>query len=154
MLSSFAKAESLIRNLKQELDLRLANSTSIDTVRELKDSAGWPALMLSDGGVETAGNPVILVRAKGHDAVSPDILGNSFQAYAPHNLDLAYELDGTEAEPSRLDLAKVLHSCTKQGAKIQIHQVADGTAVTTTSMDATAVALELEFDLRWPTKGV
>ena len=153
-LSSTAKAESLIRKLQENLGFRLAGSATIDTIRELKDSQGWPALMLSDAGNEAAGQPVIAIRIKGHDAVSPDIFGNSFQAYTPHYVDIGYELDGSEAEPSRLDLAKVLHECTKLGACVRIRQIADATAVTLANMDAAAVAAELEFELRWPTKGV
>lgn len=154
MLSSTAKAESLIRKLQENLGFRLQGSATIDTIRELKDAQGWPALMLSDAGNEAAGQPVIAIRIKGHDAVSPDIFGNTFQAYAPHYVDVAYELDGAEAEPSRLDLAKVLHECTKLGATIRIRQIADATPVTLANLDAAAVAAELEFELRWPTKGV
>ena len=153
-LSSFAKAESLIRKLQENLGFRLAGSATIDTMRETKDSAGWPALILSDGANEAAGQSVIAIRIKGHDAVSPDIFGNSFQAYAPHNVDVAYELNGTAQQPGQLDLCKVMHECTKLGAKIQIRQIADGTAVTLANVDAAAIAAELEFELRWPTKGV
>lgn len=154
MQNSTAKAESLVRKLEEHLGFILAGSTSIDTIRTTKDSAGWPALILSDGGVEAAGNPVIAIRIQSQDAVSPDIFGNPFAAFAPHSVDIAYELDGTEAEPSRLDLAKVMHECSKLAGKIQIREIADATAVTLASMDAADVALSLEFELRWPTKGM
>jgi hypothetical protein len=153
MLNSTAKAESLIRKLKEHLGFRLQGSATIDTIRETKDSAGWPALLLSDGGNEDAGQPVIAIRIKSIDAVSKDIFGNSFAAFAPHDCDIAYELDGSEAEPSRLDLAKVLHECSKTAAKLKIREIADATPVTLANLDAAAVALEMEFELRWPTKG-
>jgi hypothetical protein len=152
MMKSHAVAESLIRKLQEHLGFRLEGSASIDTIRELRDSDGYPALILSDGGTETAGNPVIAIRIKAADAVSKDVFGNSFDAFAPHTVEIGYELDGTEAEPSRLDLAKVMHECSKLGAKMQIKEIADATAVTMASLSAAAVALELEFELRWPTK--
>jgi hypothetical protein len=154
MQKSTAKAESLARKLEEHLGFLLAGSATIDTIRATKDSDGHPALILSDGGVETAGSPVIAIRISSVDAVSPDIFGNSFSAFAPHIVDIGYELDGAEAEPSRLDLAKVMHECSKLGAKMQIREIADATPVTLANMDAADVALELEFELRWPTKGI
>jgi len=154
MQSSIAKADSLIRKLQENLGFRLQGSSSIDSIRELRDSNGWPALILSDNNNEAAGQPVIAIRIKSQDAVSPDIFGNSFDAFAPHSVDIAYEMDASNAEPSALDLAKVLHECSKLGAKLQIRQIADGSAVTLANLDSAAVALSLEFELRWPTKGV
>jgi len=154
MAKSTAKAEAVVRDLKERLELRLEGSARIDTVREAKDANGWPMLFLSDGGTETAGNPVIGLRVKAADAVSKDVFGNDLTAFAPHELELAYELDGTEAEPDRKDLAITLHETGKIGLKTLIKEVADATAVDETSMDATAAAEALEYDLTWPTKGV
>lgn len=152
-MKSLAKAESVIRTLKEKLNFRVSGSSSIDTVRETKDSNGWPMLFLSDGAVETAGNPVIAIRIKAQDAISKDILGNSLDAYTPHTLEFAYELDGTEGEPSRKDITKCFLECSKVGMKIEVKEIADATAVSATSMDATAAALSLEYDVQWPTKG-
>ena len=154
-LKSTAKAEALARDLAEKLEIRLAGAASgrVDTVRQAKDADGWPVLVLSDGGNEAAGQPVIALRIKGEDAVSKDIFGNSIVAAAPHALEIGYELDGTEAEPSRLDLVKVLFEAVKLGCKVKVKQIADGTAVTISNLDAAAVAEEHDW-LYWPTKGV
>lgn len=154
-IKNIAKADALLRTLAEDLQLRIQGAAAgrVDTVREAKDAAGYPVLVLSDGGTETAGNPVIFIRVKQIDMVSKDVFGNDLFAYAPHVAELAYELDGTEAEPSRLDVALVMFELAKLGVKIQIKEIADTTAVTATSVDAAAVAQELDW-LRWPTKGV
>ena len=153
MAKSTAKAEALARDLKERLRFRL-NAARIDTIREAKDANGWPMLFLSDGGVETAGNPVIALRIKAIDAVSKDVFGNANIAFAPHELELAYELDSSEAEPDRKDIAIVLFECTKMGIKTLIKEIADATAVTESALNAASAAEALEFDKAWPTKGV
>lgn len=153
-IKNLAKAEALVRQLSEDLALRVKGSAAgrVDTVREAKDSEGYPYIVLSDNGTETAGNPVIFVRIKQIDAVSKDIFGNDMKAYAPHTCEMAYELDATEAEPSRLDVALVMFELSKLGVQVQIKEIADGTAVTPASVDADAASLELDW-LRWPTKG-
>lgn len=152
---STAKAEALMRDLKDKLQLRIAGSASgrVDTVREAKDAQGWPMLFLSDNGNEAAGQPVAVLRLKGVDAVSKDVFGNSIVAAAPHALEIAWELDGANPEVSVLDITKIAHEAIKMGTKIQIKQIADGTAVSEASMDAAAVAEEYGW-LHWPTKEV
>jgi hypothetical protein len=149
-MKSLAKAESLVRKLQEHLGFRLQGSASIDTIRELKDSEGYPALVLSDGGNEAAEEPVIAIRVKAIDAVSKDIFGNSFDAFAPHTVEIGYDAAAT----SHLDLAKVMHECSKLGAKLVVKEVAEDAAVTMASLDSTQASLEMEFELRWPTKGV
>lgn len=153
-IQNLAKAEALIRDLKEKLELRTKGAAAgrVDTVREAKDSSGAPMLVLSRTANEAAGQPVILIRIKQIDAVSKDIFGNALNAYAPHLCELAYEIDGTEAEPSRLDLLEVMFELAKLGIRVQVKQVADGTAVTAASADATAAAEDLDW-LHWPTKG-
>lgn len=152
-LKSTAKAEALARDLAEKLKKRLAGSATIDTVREDKDANGWPLIFLSDGGTETAGNPVILIRIKGDDAVSKDIFGNAITAAAPHTTEVAYEKDGTEGEPSRLDLTTVLFETIKMGTKIAIKEIDDATAVTESAINAASADKTLD-DLYWPTKSV
>jgi hypothetical protein len=153
-IKNLAKAEALVRELKEKLEARTKGAAAgrVDTVRETRDSEGFPMLFLSDNGNEAAGQPVIAIRVKQIDAVSKDIFGNDLNAYAPHNCEVAYELDATEAEPSRLDIAMVMWEVSKPGVKTQIKEIADGTAVTAASMDADAPSIELD-DLRWPLKG-
>jgi hypothetical protein len=152
-IKNIAKADALIRELKERLELRFAGSARIDTVREAKDSEGYPALFCSDGGNEAAGQPVIAIRIKQIDMVSKDVFGNDSKAYTPHVCELAYELDGTEAEPNRKDIEIAMWELARNGVKLEVKEIADGTAVSFTSMDAASPAQELD-DLRWPTKGV
>lgn len=153
-MKSVAKAEALFRDLKEKLEFRLSGSSTIDTVAESKDSNGWPILTLSDGGAVAAGNPVIVLRAKSINAVSKDVFGNNLIAFTPHELEIAYELDGTEGEPSRIDLSIVMLEASKLGMKIAIKEIADGTAVDETSIDAASATKEIEFDVKWPKKGM
>jgi len=111
-------------------------------------------LFLSDGGTETAGNPVIAIRIKAQDAISKDIFGNALVAFGPHDLEFAYELDGTEGEPSRKDLSIALLECSKIGMRILIKEITDATAVSATSMDAEAADLTLDVETQWPNKGI
>ena len=154
MAKSTAKAESIIRQLKDSLSMRIKGSAAgrVDTIREAKDSEGYPYLVLSDAGNEAAGQPVILVRVKQSDAVSKDILGQDLKAFAPHLMEIAYELDGTEAEPSRLDLQMLMWETAPFQVRTQIKEIADGTAVTVANADAAAIAEDLD-SIQWPTKG-
>jgi len=153
-IKSLAKAEALVRDLKEKLELRLKGAAAgrVDTVREAKDSDGAPYLVLSDNGTETAGNPVIFIRIKQIDAVSKDVFGNAMSAYAPHICELAYELDSSEAEPSRLDIIKVMFELAQLGIRTQVKQIADGTAVTPANVDAATAAEDFDW-IYWPTKG-
>lgn len=150
MIPSTAKAQSLIRKLQEHLGFRLEKNAGLNTIRELKDANGWPALVISADGDESAEEPVCVIRAKGIDAVSPDIFGNPFTAFAPHDVDVVYDA----AALSHKDLAIVLHEVTKLASKTKVREVAPDAAVTIASADSAAVVASLEFELRWPTKGV
>jgi hypothetical protein len=153
-MKSLAKAQATIRELKAKLEFRFKASATIDTVRETADSEGWPMLICSDAGNEAAGQPVIAIRIKAANAVSKDVFGNDLVAFTPHELELAYELDSAEGEPSRRDVIKAMSEVAKCGFKILVKEIADGTAVSATSMNATAAADSLENDVQWPTKGM
>lgn len=144
-MDSFAKAEAIIRDLKDELALRLAGSSTIDTVRLTKDADGWPCLILSDGGTETAGANVIGIRVKADDAVSKDIFGNSIKALAPHTMDIAYELDANgKPEPGNADVAVAMIAAVRKGMKVALKEIADGTAVTPAAIEAAAATIVVD----------
>ena len=153
-MQSLAKAQATMRDLKERLEKRVQGSSSIDTVRATADSEGWPMLILSDAANESAGQPVIALRLKAVDAVSKDVFGNALKAFSPHEMEVAFELDSSEAEPSRRDIIKVMIEVAKLGHKVIVKQIADGTAVSASSMDATSPADSLEFDTQWPAKGI
>jgi len=152
-MKSLAKADATLRDLAEVLKRRFDGSATIDTVRELRDSDGWPMLICSDGGTETAGNPVIGVRVKSYDAVSKDVFGNDLDAFTPHHCEIAYELDTGNPEPSALDLTEVTAELAKRGFALEIKEIADGTAVDATSMSAKEADRVIEVQDEWPTKG-
>lgn len=153
-MKSLAKADALLRDVADKLKVRLAGSATIDTVRAARDAAGWPMLFLSDAGNEAAGQAVIALRIKAVDAVSKDVFGNDLVAFAPHKLEVAYELTAANNPiPTDVDLLIAEYEAIKTGVAIQLKELANGTAVTAANMDAAAVAIELD-ELYWPTKGV
>ena len=80
--------------------------------------------------------------------------GNDLVAFTPHELEVGYELDGTEGEPSRLDLAVIYAEIFQLGIKSIIKEIADGTAVDETSLNAASAAKEIEPNVYWPKKGM
>lgn len=153
-MKSINKAQSCMRDLCEKLSLRYAGSSTIDTVRQAADANGWPMAFLSDGGVETAGSDVIVLRIKGLSVLPLDQFQQAQFAYAPHQLEIAYELDANgKPEPEAKDLLKAMFECTKTGIKIIQEEIADGTAVSEASMNASSPVSELN-DLYWPNKGV
>lgn len=154
MAKSYAKAAALLRDVADKLKKRYAGSATIDTVREAQDANGWPMIFLSDGGVETAGSAVIALRCMAVDAVSKDVFGNALTAYAPHALEVAYELTAANNPiPVDTDILIAEFEAIKTGVKIQLKELANGTAVTAANMDAATPAIELD-ELYWPTKSV
>lgn len=153
-MKSTAKAEAILRDVADKLKVRFAGSATIDTVELAKDSAGWPMIICSDGGNKAAGQPVVALRMKAADAVSKDVFGNDLVAFAPHTLEVAYELAAANNPiPTDADILVAEFEAIKTGVKIALKELANGTAVTASAMDAASAAVELE-DLYWPTKGV
>ncbi len=154
MPQSTAKAVALFRDLADKLSKRYAGSATIDTVRAAFDANGWPMLFLSDGGVETAGSPVILLRLKAVDLVSKDVFGNASSAYAPHILEFNYELTAANNPiPADGDLWVAAFESIKLGARWQAKENANGTACTEANLATATIVADLE-DLYWPTKSV
>jgi hypothetical protein len=153
-MKSTAKAEALLRDVADKLKVRYAGSATVDTVRSARDADGWPILFLSNGGSEIAGAEVIALRIKAVNAISKDVFGNDLIAFAPHKLEVAYELTAANNPiPTDVDILIAEFESIKTGVAIQLKELANGTAVTAANMDAQAVAIELD-ELYWPTKGV
>ena len=69
-------------------------------------------------------------------------------------MEIAYELTAAiNPIPVDVDLLIAEFEAIKTGVKIQLKEIANGTAVTAANMDAATVAVELD-DLYWPNKGV
>jgi hypothetical protein len=147
-MKSIAKADATIRELKSTLDQRVqGGQLDVDTVRSTKDADGYPMLVLSIGGDETATNPVIAIRMRANDAVSKDIFGNANVAFAPHTIEIASE----DAVPSRKDLAIVDAEVAKLNIKIQVKVIAAGVAVNEANINSAAPVAVIDW-LQFPTK--
>lgn len=154
-MQSTAKAEALVRRLQDDLSKRYAaGAAGLNSVRLSKDAQGWPMLFASHNGNEAAGQPVVAIRIRNVDMVSKDVFGGSTYAYAPHVLELAYELAAVAGPiPSSADLAAADFESIKSGCRWQLKEIANGTAVSEASMNAASPAADLE-ELYWPTKSV
>lgn len=147
-MKSTAQAQAQARELGEKLAKRTGK-----TVRQAVDANGWPMLFVSAGN-EAAGQSVIGIRISAVDAVSKDIFGNATSGYAPHNLEIAYELQAADnPTPTDKDLVTVIWEAAKTGIKMQLKEIANATAVTEASMDAKAADLELD-ELYWPLKSI
>lgn len=151
-MKSTAKAEAMMRRTKEQLDLRIKGSATINTTRQIRDAQGWPLLLLSVAGNEAAGQPVIAIRIRGIDAVSKDVFGNQLDAFAPHILEVAYELSAAENPfPANADVALATIICAQLNMRTQLKQVATATAVTEAALNATAASLDIDW-AQFPTK--
>lgn len=149
-MKSTSKAEACLRDLADKLKLRFPTKT----IRAARDANAWPMLIVSATGSEAAGQSVIAIRMSAVNAVSKDIFGNDLVAFAPHIVEIAYELTAAnDPIATDADLFKVSYEVFKIGARTQLKEIANGTAVTEASINAAAVAADVE-DLSWPTKSV
>ena len=133
MAKSTAKAESLLRDLKDRLELRG------HAVVESKDAQGWPKLTLNTDEAS--------IRMEAVDAVSKDVFGNDNVAFAPHFIDFASRDDMANATVAR---AEIMTELVKTG----IDKVIVKSHATVLATAEAANGDEVIFDLRWPTKGI
>lgn len=157
-MQSTAKAIALARDLADKLSKRYAaGAAGLNTVRQAFDANGWPMIFCSHNANEAEGQPVLAIRIQNVDAVSKDIFGNSLTAYAPHILEVAYEIQATpnigNSFVSHADKASAEFESIKVGARWQLKEIANGTAVTEASMNAATPVADLD-ELYWPTKSV
>jgi len=149
---NLAKADSVMDQLADRLTKRLAANSALNelnTVRKLRDSDGWPMIILSKDANEAAGEPVVGLRLKAIDAGSKDILGGDLHAFAPHTMEIAHE----DAQVVPADLVRVSAEAAKMGAKIKYEKIAAATAVTAAAMSA-ATDTQVSDDIYWPNSGV
>lgn len=136
-LYSLDHAVGLARDLSDRLTLRLSNGSGLNTVRQTQDSQGWPVIFVSHAGTETESNPVVFIRFKDIDTGSVDIFGNTTYPFTPTLGQIAYELNGAGAPiPTTADYSTCLFELTRDGTVVSQIAIANGTAVTTTSVDA------------------
>ena len=173
MLYSIDHSVGIARDLADRLSLRMKNQAgpAINTVRQTQDEWGYPILVLSSGGTETEGSPVIWVRLTnlfeqrlvGGVETSPagapiDIFGNATLPFTPTVAQIAYELtSGGAPEPSTSDYSTVLFEIARTGTVVQQFAIANGTAVTeaavTAQLNAGTGPLSELKDIDWGYKG-
>ena len=158
-MQSTAKANALVRDLADKLRIRLVpGSAGLNSVRLAFDAQGWPMIFLSHNANEAEAQPAIVIRIRNPDMQSKDVFGGSTFAYAPHILELAYELSPANVPAyapyaSFADIESVKYEAQKLGCRYQEKQIANGSAVSEAALNATAPIVDLE-DLYWPTKSV
>jgi hypothetical protein len=158
------------RDLSDRLTLRLENqtgSTALNTVRQTQDSLGYPILVVSHNGVESESNPVIWIRIKNLfepiAGVSPagapvDVFGNATMPFTPSVSEMAVELNGAGAPiPSTQDYSTCLFEIARTGTVVSEFSIANGTAVSQTSVEAQITAgtgpVQTLKDIDWGFKG-
>jgi hypothetical protein len=160
----------IARDLADRLNLRLDNQTAggaLNFVRQTQDSLGYPILVVSHGGTETEGSPVVWIRltnlfepiAGVSPAGSPtDIFGNATLPFTPSVAQVAYELtSGGAPEPTVADYTTCIFEIARMGTVVQEFAIANGTAVTQTAVEAQITAgtgpLQTLKDIDWGFKG-
>jgi hypothetical protein len=154
---SNAKAIRLAQDINDILTVRLANGAGLNTVAQSfytdSNGASWPQLLITHGGNAAEGQPVVLITIANVDAVSKDIFGNQTYAYAPHLLQLAYELQANgNVFPAHGDLASCVFEAIKSGVRFQQVEIANGNAVTQANISAHGTVVADLDQLYWPTK--
>jgi hypothetical protein len=154
-MQSTAKANALVRDLADKLRIRLVpGSAGLNSVRLAFDAQGWPMIFCSHNANEAEAQPVVLLRIRNPDMQSKDVFGGSTFAYAPHILELAYELaSSNNPEASLADIEVIKYEAQKLGCRYQEKAIANGSAVNEANLNAAAPIADLE-DLYWPTKSV
>lgn len=154
-------AVGLARDLADRLSLRLGNQTAggaLNFVRQTQDEFGYPIIVVSHGGTETEGSPVVWIRLTNlfeyGGAGSPtDVFGNLSLPFTPTVAQIAYELtSGGAPEPTVTDYSTCLFEIARTGTVVQEYAIANGTAVTETSVNAATPLITLK-DIDWGFKG-
>lgn len=132
MAKSTAKAEALARDMKDRLEFRGFS------VSESKDGDGFPKLTINTD--ESS------IQFLDTDAVSKDVFGNDNRAFAPHKAEWASREDAI----GLLESAQILAEIWKTG----IDKVVVKTDASDLSTAEGTTGDEVQFDIRWPTKGI
>ena len=128
MLST-AKAEAVVRDLKQALEKRGFSVVESQLAK----------------GKKLAIDADMSIRIEAKDAVSKDVFGNDLDAFTPH--DCKFAIDNAVA--SHEDVAKVMIDLGKIGFAIKIGEAGTLGAAET----AADSAEEQRHNQNWPTKG-
>ncbi len=163
MLYSVDHCVGVARDLADRLSLRLSNQTAgtaLNFVRQTQDENGYPIIVVSHGGTETEGNPVVWIRitnlfeySAGANGAPIDIFGNATLPFTPTVTQIAYELTaGGAPEPTVTDYSTCLFEIARTGTVVQEYAIANGVAVTEAAVNAATPLITLK-DIDWGNKG-
>lgn len=156
-LYSIDHSVGVARDLADDFKIRFQPSASgLNTVRQSQDAQGWPMIFMSHNASEVEGAPVVVLRLKNIDVGAIDIFGNSTLPFAPTQCEVAYELtSGGAPIPTFADLTAILFQVSRTGVIVVNEPIANGTAVTETSMNAAQAAgpAEILRDIDWRNQG-
>ena len=155
MSINLSPAYSIARDLQQQLQIRVANSASGRFNQAVAgiDAAGQPIITLSRNGNVAAGQPVAIIRLIPVLNPTPTIFGQPLSSGEPIVAQFAYELTGGGKQtPSQLDIILAMYQTVPVGTRLDVLEIANGTAVTTTAMDAATPAQSFA-NLYWPSQG-
>ncbi len=128
-MSTLKKAESMMRTLKDKLDIR----TFTSNIAESKDSAGFPVLELNDG-TPANGEQAYVIRIRELQVDSGvDIFQNTQTIFTPHTVELVYE-DVVANRASALTV--LMKELADLGARIEIYENAGGNVAVAGDIDA------------------
>jgi len=130
MAKSTAVSEAQARELKEKLEFRGFS------VAESKED-GYSKLTINSDEAS--------IKIEQEDAVSKDVFGNDLKAFTPHKLSFASRDDAMDS----LKVAKIMAEIGKLGAAITVKTDATDLAAAEASAGE-----KIEFDVRWPTKGI
>ena len=159
MLYSVDHSVGVARDLSDRLSLRFTNGAGLNFVRQSSTTsaslagAGWPLLFISHNGVETEGSPVVGIRITDVNVGAIDIFGNPTLPFTPTQCEIAYELTSAGAPEVAIgDLLVIALEVSRTGMVQIIETIANGTAVTESSMNSATVIENLK-DIDWGFKG-
>lgn len=153
-MSSVKKSESLVRNLKERLKLRLPSTYSILDSNDVKGFR----LQVNDGSWATT-EYAFALRVLGIESQFTDVIGNQQKAYAPSKCQLIIEAGAVGVGLSALKIAELISEISRMGLRIDLYQntttnqplasqfAADG------SVSSSTLQGSIDPDLKWPLSG-
>lgn len=127
-----AKAQSLARQLKEDLALRLSSlGATLDV-----DASGYPTVTVGDNSAP--GNQAAFIRVREEEvmgSLNKDSLGLTQNVYTPHVIQVAVETSGTAGVTlvTLANLSLLLGEVMKHGTKVELWLEDNGTAPTVTT---------------------
>ena len=148
-MSTIKKAESLMRRIKDNLELRSFTST----IAQSKDAEGFPVLELNDGSPANGEKAyVVRIREIQRADIGVDIFSNKQTVFTPHVLELVYE---DTANNRTVALTVLMKELVDAGAIIEIYENSNGNVAKVADLDAdtSGAPTEVIADLINPLNG-